>query len=103
MRKLIDQQEVQVIELKPNCLYSRPDLATMLEPAGVDVVTFIARLRPRRVFKMLWMGEDIPAPLRPPSICCQSQHGLPAACDMLTEMDTVKAGDTARIDTQCQI
>jgi len=48
-----------MIEIKANCLYSRADLAAMLEPAGVDVDHFIARLRPRKVFKMVWLGADI--------------------------------------------
>ncbi len=53
-----------MIELKPNVLYTRADLAAMLEPAGVDVDFFIARIKARKVFKMLWLGEDILAALR---------------------------------------
>lgn len=48
-----------MIEIKVNCLYSRADLAEMLAPAGLDVDTFIARLRPRKVFKMVWLGADL--------------------------------------------
>ena len=53
-----------MIEIRPNVLYSRADLAEALAPAGVDVDHFIGRLRPRKVFKMLWLGEDILAALR---------------------------------------
>ena len=48
-----------MIRIEPNCLYSRADLAAMLEPAGVDVDHFIARLRPRKVFKQLYYGADL--------------------------------------------
>lgn len=48
-----------MIEIKPNALYSRGDLAAMLEPAGVDVDHFTARLKARKVFKQVWLGADI--------------------------------------------
>ena len=53
-----------MIEIKPNVLYSRADLAAMLEPMGIDVDHFVARLKIRKVFKMAWFGEDILAALR---------------------------------------
>jgi hypothetical protein len=31
----------------------------MLAPAGVDVDTFTARLKARKVFRNLWYGEDL--------------------------------------------
>lgn len=48
-----------MIEINPHALYTRDDLAAMLKPAGVDVDHFIARLKPRKVFKMLFYGADI--------------------------------------------
>lgn len=48
-----------MIELNPNTLYTRSDLAQMLEPAGVDVDTFLNRLGARKVFKQLWYGLDL--------------------------------------------
>lgn len=53
-----------MIELKPNVLYTRADLAAMLDGSGVDVDFFIGRIKARKVFKMLWSGEDILAALR---------------------------------------
>ncbi len=67
-----------MIELKPNVLYTRADLAAMLEPAGVDVDFFIARIKARKVFKMLWLGEDILAALR--SRRCWPIATRPASC-----------------------
>ncbi len=70
-----------MIRIEPNCLYSRADLAAMLEPAGVDVDHFIARLRPRKVFKMVWLGEDLLAALRTaPALAEKPEvHELPPA------------------------
>lgn len=70
-----------MIEICPNALYSRADLADLLIPAGVDVDHFIARLRPRKVFKMLWLGEDILEALRKaPSFSDRSKAtGIPKA------------------------
>lgn len=53
-----------MIKIDRDTLYFRADLAEALTPAGVDVDHFIARLRPRKVFKMVWLGEDILAALR---------------------------------------
>ncbi len=53
------QKRTEMIEIKPNCLYSRNDLGQMLARSGVDVDFFIARLKPRKIFRMLWLGTDI--------------------------------------------
>ncbi len=53
------QKRTEMIEIKPNCLYSRKDLGQMLARSGVDVDFFIARLKPRKIFRMLWLGTDI--------------------------------------------
>ena len=56
--------KVILIELRPHCLYTRNDLANLLSGSGLEVDTFIARLRPRKVFKLLFFGEDLIAALR---------------------------------------
>ena len=48
-----------MIEIKRDALYSRADLAKMLRDSGIDVDTFIARLKPRKVFKALYYGADL--------------------------------------------
>ena len=48
-----------MIDLKPTALYSRSDLAAMLDGSGVDVDFFIRRLNARKVFKCLWSGRDL--------------------------------------------
>lgn len=48
-----------MFKIEENVLYSRADLAEGLAPMGVDVDHFIARLRPRKVFRMVWLGSDI--------------------------------------------
>lgn len=48
-----------MFKIEENALYSRADLAEGLAPMGVDVDHFIARLRPRKVFRMVWLGSDI--------------------------------------------
>jgi hypothetical protein len=48
-----------VIEINPNALYTRADLAEMLAPVGIDADTFVARLKPKRVFRMAWLGKHI--------------------------------------------
>lgn len=53
-----------MIEFNPNTLYTRADLAALLDGSGVDVDFFIAKIKARKVFKMLWTGEDILAALR---------------------------------------
>ena len=45
----------------------------MLGPAGIDVDTFIGRLRPRKVFRMAWFGEDLLAALRAASPLSDSE------------------------------
>ena len=48
-----------MIRIDPHALYTRADLTTMLDGSGVDVDHFIARLRPRKVFKCLFFGRDL--------------------------------------------
>lgn len=69
-----------MIEIKHNALYTRADLAEMLEGYGVDVDTFIGRIRPRKVFKCLFFGEDILQALRSaPALDERKRKALPAA------------------------
>lgn len=53
-----------MLRIDPLTLYTRSDLSAMLEGSGVDVDTFIARIKARKVFKMLWLGEDLLAAIR---------------------------------------
>lgn len=48
-----------MICIDPNALYTREDLRQLLEDAGIDVDVFIARLRPRKVFRRLFWGQDL--------------------------------------------
>lgn len=50
---------MHMIEIKPNALYTRADLAEMLGPAGIDPDRFIARLKPRKVFRAVWYERDL--------------------------------------------
>jgi len=69
-----------VIEINPNALYTRADLAAMLAPAGVDVDRFVARLRPRKVFRAFWKGSDlIEAYDKAPALAEQAEAPIPAA------------------------
>jgi len=52
-----------IFEILPNALYSRAALAERLAPLGIQVDHFTRRLRPRRVFRMAWLGADILAAL----------------------------------------
>src|SRR5687768_6822606 len=52
------------IKFDRDALYSRPNIADMLGPHGVDVGHFLARLAARKVFKQLWLGEDLIAAYR---------------------------------------
>ena len=45
--------------IDPNSFYSRADLAGLLGAEGVDVDTWTARLRARKVFRQLWKGSDL--------------------------------------------
>ena len=53
-----------MFKIDDNTLYSRGDLAEALEPLGVDVDTFTARLRARKVFRACWLGSDLIEALR---------------------------------------
>jgi hypothetical protein len=48
-----------MILIQRDALYTRQDLASLLEPLGIDPDTFISRLKPRKVFKRAWLGEDL--------------------------------------------
>lgn len=48
-----------MIEIQPNCLYSRDDLIDMVKPLGIDADGFIARLKPVKRFRLAWWGEDL--------------------------------------------
>jgi hypothetical protein len=48
-----------MILIQRDALYTRQDLAELLEPAGVDVDTFISKIKPRRVLRALYRGSDL--------------------------------------------
>jgi hypothetical protein len=48
-----------MIVIHRDALYSRSDLASLLEPLGIDPDTFISRLKPRKVFRSAWWGADL--------------------------------------------
>ena len=45
-----------MIEMKPNALYTRSDLAEMLKPLGIDPDAWIRRIRPVKRFRQAWWG-----------------------------------------------
>ena len=71
-----------MIEIKVNYLYTRGDLAAMLEPAGVDVDHFIGRLRPVKRFKQLYWGMDLLDALKScPALAERSDAPMPPAAN----------------------
>lgn len=48
-----------MIEINPNALYTRSDLINLLEPVGIKADSFVARIRPRKVFRPVWLGKDL--------------------------------------------
>ena len=45
--------------IDPDTIYTRDDLAEAVSPFGINVATFLSRLRPKKVFKSGWLGSDI--------------------------------------------
>lgn len=45
--------------IEPTALYSKPDLEKMLEPFGIDVDHFLARIQCVKRFRSAWLGEDL--------------------------------------------
>ena len=48
-----------MIRIEADVFYTRSDLADLLKPAGVDVDTFVGKLKPPKVFKQLYRGRDL--------------------------------------------
>jgi hypothetical protein len=48
-----------MFEIRPNALYSRQDLLEALGQMGVDADNFIARIKPRKFVKQLYLGQDL--------------------------------------------
>lgn len=48
-----------MFKIEPDGFYSRQDLAELLTPVGVDVDTFLGRLKPRKIFRLVWRGQDL--------------------------------------------
>lgn len=53
-----------MVKIEPNAFYSRQDLIDLLDSVGIDADTFIARVRPRKLFRMAWWGEHLIEALR---------------------------------------
>lgn len=45
--------------IEPTALYSKPDLAEMLQPFGIDVDHFLGRIQCVKRFRSAWLGEDL--------------------------------------------
>lgn len=48
-----------MIEIRPTALYSRADLVDMLSPFGINADSFIARVHPKKRFRLAWWGADL--------------------------------------------
>ena len=69
-----------MFKIDPDTLYTRSDLAAMLEGSQVDVDFFTRRLQARKVFRFLWLGSDILEALRTASPLAEKEEApLPAA------------------------
>ena len=69
-----------MIRIDPSTLYTRQDLAYLLDGSGVDVDFFIRRIQARKVFRFLWLGSDILEGLRTaPALQENKKLEMPAA------------------------
>ena len=48
-----------MFEIHPNALYTRSDLETAFSEMGVDVDTFISKIKPKRISKAVYWGADL--------------------------------------------
>ena len=48
-----------MIEFWPNALYSREDLRTILAAEKMNADSFIAKIRPKKIFRALWLGKHL--------------------------------------------
>ena len=48
-----------MIRIDPSSLYSRRDLIELLAPLGIDADHFVRVLRPKRVFRLAWLGAHL--------------------------------------------
>ncbi len=62
----------------PTALYSKPDLAEMLQPFGIDVDHFLARIQCVKRFRSAWLGEDLLEAIRKTTpLAGQGEKDLP--------------------------
>lgn len=78
-----------MVKIEPNAFYSRQDLVDLLDSVGIDADTFIARIRPRKIFRMAWWGEHLIDALR---------HTEPLTVE---EKPIPKSGITKRSQPRC--
>jgi hypothetical protein len=64
----------KVIRIDRDTLYARQDLAELLKDSGVDVDTFIGRMKCRKVFRLLWLGADILEAIRTAPALAERDH-----------------------------
>lgn len=48
-----------MVRIDPDTLYSRGDLAEVLAPLGINPDSFVARIKPRKVFRSAFLGSDL--------------------------------------------
>lgn len=48
-----------MIRIEPDTFYTKDDLETLLQGSGVSAQTFLSRIKPKRVLRMLWKGSDL--------------------------------------------
>ena len=48
-----------MFEIKSTALYTRIDLIDMLSPLGIDADGWIARIKPVKRFRQVWLGKDL--------------------------------------------
>lgn len=53
-----------MIPLNPDALYSRDDLRELFKTFKLDSDAVIARIKPKKVFRCVWLGSDLLDALR---------------------------------------
>ena len=82
-----------MMRLEPDALYSRRDIETGLKGSGLSVETFLARLKPRKVFRGLWWGRDLLTAYENAEALVEAAHS--SDCDQSMGASPQRAGETA--------
>lgn len=87
-----------MFKIDRDTLYTREDLAKGLEPLGVHVDTFTARLRARKVFRQCWLGADLIEALQA-APALGNENRIDGLAKKITEHRPAKGGmDTSALD-----